>query len=49
MASPASSDAPVESEENVCEDLFMAAYNGKLDEVIKLLPLAEEQGVINKV
>ena len=49
MASAASSDEPVESDEKVCDDLRRAAYNGKLDEVTRLLPLAKEKGVVNKV
>ena len=49
MASAASSDEPVTSDEKVCRDLFNAAGNGKLDEVTRLLPLAKEKGVVNKV
>ena len=49
MASAASSDEPVESDEKVCLDLFKAALLGKLDEVTRLLPLAKNKGVINKV
>ena len=46
MASAASSDEPVKSDELVCLDLFNAAMYGKLDEVTRL---AEEKGVVNKV
>ena len=52
MASAAtctSSDEIVRSAEKVCDDLWWAARNGKLDEVTRLLPLAEEKGVVNKV
>ena len=49
MASAASSDEPVRSDEKVCLDLWNAAFDGKLDEVTRLLPLAEEKGVVNKV
>ena len=41
MGNAASSD--------VCLDLYKAAMYGKLDEVTRLLPLAEEKGVVNKV
>ena len=44
-----SSDKPVFSDERVCFDLVHAAMCGKLDEVTRLLPLAEEKGVVNKV
>ena len=45
----ASSDKPAESDEKVCRDLHKAADTGRLYEVIRLLPLAEEKGVVNKV
>ena len=43
-----SSDETVESDETVCHDPCNAALRGQLA-VARLLPLAEEQGVINKV
>ena len=49
MASAASSDEIVRSDEKVCDDLWNAARGGKLDDVTRLLPLAEEKGVVNKV
>ena len=49
MASAASSDEIVYSDEKVCADLRNAACTGKLDEVTRLLPLAKEKGVANKV
>ena len=49
MASAASSGEIVTSKEKVCVDLYKAASNGKLDKVSRLLPVAEEKGVINKV
>ena len=49
MGNEASSDEIVESDETVCDDLYNAAIYGKLDEVTRLLPLAKEKGVIDKV
>ena len=49
MASAASNAEPVRSDEKVCRDLLNAARDGKLDEVTRLLPLAKEKGVVNKV
>lgn len=49
MASVADSEAPTWSDEQVCLDLYNAADNGKLDEVTRLLPLATEKGVVDKV
>ena len=49
MASAASSDEIVFSDEEVCLDLYNAAMYDKLDEVARLLPLAKEKGVVNKV
>ena len=40
---------PVESAEKVCLDLYLAARWGKLEEVTRLLSMAEEKGVVNKV
>lgn len=48
-APAAGSDEPVESDEYECLDLFNAAWNGKLDEAKKQLPLAKASGVVNKV
>lgn len=48
-APAASSDEFVISDEKACLDLYKAARDGKLDEVTRLLPLATEKGVVNKV
>ena len=44
-----SDDKPVESDENVCNDLNTAAHDGNLDKVIRLLPRAREKDVVDKV
>lgn len=44
-----SSAKPVESNSQVCLDLWQAAEDGKLDEVTRLLPQAKKKGVLNKV
>ena len=49
VATAASIDEIAYSDEKVCDDLYNAALHGKLDEVTRLLPLAEEKGVVNKV
>ena len=49
MASSATASKIFFSDEKVCRDLLDAARDGKLDEVIRLLPLAQEKGVVNKV
>ena len=39
----------VESDEQVCRDLYAAAHDDDIEAVAKLLPLAKSKGVINKV
>ena len=39
----------VSGTETACLGLYNAARTGKLDEVTRLLPLAKEKGVVNKV
>ena len=45
----ASSDEIMRSDDKVCDDLFNAAHNGNLDEVARVVHLAKEKGVVNKV
>lgn len=39
----------VESDDQVCRDLYAAAHDDDIDAVAKLLPLARSKGVLNKV
>ena len=39
----------VESDDQVCRDLYAAARDDDIEAVAKLLPLAKSKGVINKV